>query len=76
MLATSPNQVRPYSTSSTLCLLFLQKICQNIEKTIEIAVFHLFTECMDGLFQKITERCFKYRAIKQLKHSFNLPNNT
>ena len=25
---------------------------------------HLFTECMDGLFQKITEWCIKYAAIK------------
>ena len=68
MLATSPNQVgqpRPYSTSGTLYLLFVQQICQNIATTAEISrIYHLFTECIDGLLHKITEWCIKYGAIK------------
>ena len=63
MLATSPNQVcqsRLYSTFGTLFLFVFNK---NV-KTLQETVFHLSTECMDGLFHKITEWCIKYGAIK------------
>ena len=48
----SGRPVRPYSTSSTFSF-----VCStNMSKTLqELAVLHLFTECMDGLFHKITE---------------------
>ena len=39
------------------------------------AVFHLFTDCMDGLFHKKTEWCIKYGVIKTIENCFNLPNN-
>ena len=64
MLTTSPKSgwlVRLYSTSGTLFLLFVRKTCQTLQ---EYAVINLFTECMDGLFHKITERCIKCGAIK------------
>ena len=64
MLATSVKSAlpsRPYSMSSALFLWFVQQKCQNIAR---IAVFHLFTECMDGLFHKITEWCIRYGVIK------------
>ena len=57
----SSQPVRPYSTSDTLFLLFVQQTCQNIAR---ITVFHLLTECMDGLFHKITEWGIKYGMIK------------
>ena len=49
-----------------IIFLFVQQICQNIARRIKISstAFHLFTECMDGLFHKITEWCIKYGAIK------------
>ena len=34
-----------------------------------------FTECMDGLFHKITEWCIKYGVIEMMKNCFSLPNN-
>ena len=50
---------------------------KNVKTLQEQAVFHLLTECMDGLFHKITERCIRFEAIKQLKKCFNfdIPNN-
>ena len=60
----SRQQVKPYFTSCTLFLLFVQQTCQNS------------TECMDRLFHKITEWYIKYiEGKKQLKNCFNLPTN-
>ena len=67
MLATSPNQVGLqilYSTSGTLVILFIQQTCLNIAR---ISVFHLFTECMNGLFHKITECGIKYGVTKTIE---------
>ena len=41
MVATSPNQVSPYSTSGTLFLLFVQQTCQNIARRFEISTISL-----------------------------------
>ena len=57
-------QSRLYSTSGTIFLLFVQQTCQNTARTIEKAVLHLFTKCMDGLFHKLREWCIKYGAIR------------
>ena len=35
----------------------------------------MLTECMDGLFHKITVWRFKYGVIKTTENCFNLPNN-
>ena len=37
---------------------------KNVKTLQKQAVFHLLTECMDGLFHKITEWCIKYGVIK------------
>ena len=41
MLAISPNQVSPYSTSSALILLLILQTCQNIARMIEISSISL-----------------------------------
>ena len=44
--------VRPHFTFGTLFLLLFN---QNVKTLQEKTAFHLFTECMDGIFHKITE---------------------
>ena len=36
----------------------------NARKIFHNKTFHLFPECMDGLFHKTTEWCMKYGGIK------------
>ena len=58
MLAKSPNQVgqvRPYSTSGTLFLYFVQQKYQNIARMIEMHGWAI---------PQITEWSLKYRVIK------------
>ena len=64
--------VRPFSTCSTLFLLYVP---QNVKTFQEYTVFHLFTEYMDGLCHKITEWCIKCGTIKHLKIFFSVLNN-
>ena len=79
MLATSPNQAgqsRLYSTAGTLFFCLFNKHVKTLQERLKQAVFHLFTECMDWLFHKITEWCIKYGAIKTTEKLFlNVSNN-
>ena len=50
-----------------------KKHVKTLQERSKLAVFDLFTECMDELFHKITEFCIKYGTIKtaeKLLHSF------
>ena len=59
----SGRPVRPYSTSGTLFLLLFNKHFKTLQEC---------TECMNGLFHKISELCTKYGVIKTTE---KLPNN-
>ena len=66
MLAIRP--IRSASKAVFHLLYIITFVCSTNVKTLQerlkYAVFHFFTEGMDGLFHKITEWCIKYGAIK------------
>ena len=66
MLATNSNQVSQKGHIPLLIHHFFYLFNENVktlEERLKKAVFHLFTECTDGLFHKAAEWFIKYGVI-------------
>ena len=63
MPATGPLQIHYF-----FCL--FKKYVKTLQDLLKQAVFHLFIECMDGLFHKITEKHLIFQTDTKLGCSF------